>query len=131
MLNRRFTPYLITVGILALLAASYVGYREYQNHIVHEEFMARALTFQHTLDKDTIPDTDSVDRQTTQRGGPAASLTRGFAASQTGWSDNRGDSPFTPVKVQLLTPEQVAKYSDGDPNGSVAIKKQSSPRRTG
>lgn len=122
MLNRRFAPYLITAGMLALLVASYLGYREYQNYVVHEEFMSQALAFQRTLDKDTTPDTDSVDRQTTQQEGNAASPARAVVSNQTGRSNNQEDSSSTPVKVQMLTPEQVAKYSDGDPNGSVAIK---------
>ncbi len=69
MLNRRFTPYFVAVGILALLSASYLGYKKYQNYVEFEEFMSQAMAFQRSLDKDTQPDVGSADWQTAQRGG--------------------------------------------------------------
>ena len=59
MLNRRVIPYLIAVGLIALFAVSYLGYRTYQEHVEFEEFMSEAVAFRHILDKDS-PHTDTV-----------------------------------------------------------------------
>ena len=129
MLNRRFTPYFLTVGILALLSASYVGYREYQNHVEFEHFMSSAMVFQQSLEKDIPSGVELINWQTTQReGGSAASSTRGLDTNQMRLSNtHREDVSKKTVKVKLMLPEKVARYSHGDPNGAVVIRSSPSP----
>ena len=50
MLNRRFMPYIVMAGLIALFSVCYVGYRAYQNHIAFEGFISDAETFYHSLD---------------------------------------------------------------------------------
>ena len=49
---RRFTPYLIVAGILALLSVSYVSYREYQSYVEVQEFVSQAVAFRRSLNKE-------------------------------------------------------------------------------
>ena len=45
MLNRRFTPYLVVVGLIALLLVCHIGYREYQKQVAFERFISGAEAF--------------------------------------------------------------------------------------
>ena len=45
MLNRRFTPYLVVVGLITLLLVCHISYREYQKHIAFERFISGAEAF--------------------------------------------------------------------------------------
>ena len=128
MLTRRVTLYLIAGGILALLSVSFLGYRAYQNHVKFTEFMSETRTFQQSLDKDTRPKADATDWQTTQRRGNAASPISGLATRLTEHSDaHKADVSKKPVKVRIMPPEAVAKYSDGDPNAAVRVESEPRP----
>ena len=128
MFNRRFTHYIIAVGILVLLSALYLGYRAYQNHVDFGEFMSRAVSFRQSLDKDTQPGVDSTDSQNIQSRGDAVSLTSGLAPNQTEYLNTHGDeSSSPPVKVRIMTPKEVALYSDGDPHAAVRVESQHRP----
>ena len=127
MLNHRFIPYLRALGLLVLLATSYWGYRAYQSHIEFEEFMLRAVTFQQSLNIDTPPGMTSINSQPLQRGGSTASPTSGLATDPAGDYSTHGEKPSSPpVKVRIMTPGEVALYSDGDPNAAVRV--ESEPR---
>ena len=128
MLNRRFTPYLIALGIIAFFFVSYLGYRVYQKHVEFEEFISRAMTFQRSVDKDTPLGVDSINSQTLQGAGSTASLTSGLTTNQTGQSNtHRENASKKPVKVKMLSPEEVARYSDGDPHNALRIINENSP----
>lgn len=128
MFTRRVTPYLIAGGILALLSASFLGYRAYQSHVEFTEFMSEYGAFQQFLDKDTLPKADATDWQTAQRRGNAASPTSSLATRLTGHSDtHRANASKKPVKVRIMPPEEVALYSDGDPNAAVRVESEPRP----
>ncbi len=120
---RRFTPYLVVTGILALLSASYLCYRAYQSHVDFKVFMSQALSFQQTIDKETMPGQDSTDKQMEQKEGNSAAPTSGLATDQTGHYNTHGEEISSPpVKVRMLPPELVAVYSsEGDPNAAVRL----------
>ena len=52
MVTHRFTPYLVVVGLIALLSVCYIGYKEYQKHVEFEAFMSKVRP---TVDKETNP----------------------------------------------------------------------------
>ena len=49
MLNRRFSPYVIGVSIIALLSVTYFGYRAYRNHVEFKAFMSKTEAFNRSL----------------------------------------------------------------------------------
>lgn len=128
MFTRRVTPYLIAGGILALLSVSFLGYKVYQNHVEFTEFMSEARVFQQSFDKYAQPEADGTVWQTVQRKGNAASPTSKLATRLTGNSDtHRADASKNPVKVRIMPPEEVTKYSDGDPNAAVRVESEPRP----
>jgi hypothetical protein len=52
MLKRRFIPYIVGGCIVALIFLSYVGYREYQNHVEFQAFISESEGFQGAFDTD-------------------------------------------------------------------------------
>lgn len=125
---RRFIPYLIVAGILVLLAVSYVSYREYQSYVEVQEFVSKAVAFRQSLDKGTQGGEDSSNWQDAQKGNPLASATGGFATSQMEHANtHRGDVSKKPVKVQVLSPEVVAKYTGGNPHEAIIVSKGPPP----
>ena len=50
MLNRRFTPYPVVVGLIALLSVCHIGYREYQKHVEFERFISGTEAFNHSVE---------------------------------------------------------------------------------
>ena len=49
MLNRRFSPYVIGVSIIALLSVTYFGYRAYRNHVEFKAFISKTEAFNRSL----------------------------------------------------------------------------------
>ena len=132
MFNWRLNPYLIAAGIIALLSVSYLGYRAYQDHVEFEAFLSDAEEFQ--LVHATTPTSAAglTDWQTEQRERSSVTPTRGLATNQTGQSNTRGvDVSKMAVKVKLMPPEKVAKYSHGDPNSSVVVRNSPSLTKPG
>lgn len=129
MFTRRFTPYLVVAGILALLSASYLCYRAYQSHVDFKVFISQALSFQQTIDKETMPGQDSTDKQMEQKGDNSAAPTSGLATDQTGHDNTHGEEISSPpVKVRLLPPELVAVYSsEGDSNAAIRLANGPTP----
>ncbi len=128
MFKRRSTHYLIAAGILSLLSALYWGYRAYQSHVELDEFMSRAVSFQQSLGKDTQSGVDSTDSKNIQSRGNTVSLTSGVFTDQTGQEKASGEGKSKkPVKVRIMTPKEVALYSDGDPNAAVRVESQPRP----
>ena len=125
---RRFIPYLIVAGILALLAVSYVSYREYQSYVEVQEFVSKAVAFRQSLDKGSQGGEDSSNWQDAQKGNHPALATSGFATSQMEHANtHRGDVSKKPVKVQVLSPEVVAKYTGGNPHEAIIVSKGPPP----
>ena len=120
---RRFIPYLIVVGILALLSVLYVSYREYQNYVEVQELVSKAVAFRQSLDKGTQGGGDSINWQDAQRGGNGVSGASRGATRQMG----RLDTSKKTVKVQLLSPEVVAKYTGGNPHEAIIVSKGPPP----
>lgn len=120
---RRFIPYLIVTGILALLCVSYVIYREYQSYVEVREMVSHAVTFRQSLEEEIQGGGGSADWQGAQRGGNASSGKRGGATRQ---ADRRNASKKT-VKVEVLSPEMVAKYTGGDPHEAIIVSKGAPP----
>ncbi len=132
MFNWRLNPYLIAVGIIALLSGSYLGYRAYQDHVEFEVFLSDAEEFQLAHATVPTPAAGLTDWQTEQRGRSSVGPTSGLANNQTGQSNTRRvDISKMVVKVKLMPPEKVAKYSHGDPNGSVVVRNSPSPIKPG
>ncbi len=50
MLKRRFIPYMVGAGIVALISLSFVGYRAYQNHVEFKAFMSKAQAFNRSVE---------------------------------------------------------------------------------
>ena len=48
-LNRRFSPYVIGGGIIALLSVTFLGYRAYRNHVEFKAFMSKSETFNRSI----------------------------------------------------------------------------------
>ena len=46
MFNRRFSPYIITIGTIAFLSICFVGHKAYQKHVEFEDFISEAKIFQ-------------------------------------------------------------------------------------
>ncbi len=125
---RRFIPYLIVVGILALLSVFYFSYREYQSYVEVQELVSNAVAFRQPLDKGTQGGGDSSNWQDTQKGNHPASGTSGFATSQMEHaSTHRGEFSKKAVKVQMLSPEVVAKYTGGNPHEAIIVSKGAPP----
>ena len=125
---RLFMPYLIVAGILALLAVSYVSYREYQSYVEVQEFVSKAVAFRQSLDKGSQGGEDSSNWQDAQKGNHPASATSGFATSQMEHANtHRGDFSKKAVKVQVLSPEVVAKYTGGNPHEAIIVSKGPPP----
>ena len=129
MWNRRFIPSLIAVGIFALFFVSYFGYRAYQRHVEFEEFMSTTVTFQQGIDTDTMPGKDSTGKLMEQKESNATFPSSGLSTDQTVRETTyKKGSSKNPVKVRIMPPEEVALYSDGDPNAAVRV--ESEPRPT-
>ncbi len=125
---RHFTPYLVVAGILALFPISYVGYREYQSYVEVQELVSKAVAFHQSLDKDIQTEGNSTDRQGTQKGNHTASATNGFATRQMEPANtHKPDASKKIVKVQVLSPEIVAKYTGGDPHHALRMSKGAPP----
>ena len=125
---RRFDPYLIVAGILAFLAVSYVSYREYQSYVEIQELVSNAVAFRQSLDKEIQAEGNSTDWQGARKGNHAESATSGFATSQMKHANpHRGDASKKAVKVKILTPEVVAKYTGGDPHKAIIVSKGPPP----
>ena len=125
---RRLIPYLIVAGILALLAVSYVSYREYQSYVEVQELVSKAVAFNQSLNKEIQAEGNSTDWQGAQKGNHAESATSGLATSQMEHANSyRGDVSKKPVKVQVLSPEVVAKYTGGDPHKAIIVSKGPPP----
>lgn len=50
MFNYRFVPYLVVVGLIALLLVCYIGYREYQKHVAFELSISAAEAFNRSIE---------------------------------------------------------------------------------
>ena len=117
---RRFTPYLVVAGILALLSASYLCYRVYQSHVDFKVFMSQALSFQQIIDKETMPGQDSTDKQMEQKGGNSAAPTSGLATGQTGHYNTHGEEISSPpVKSHKRIPSQF-RVASSWPSGLIS-----------
>ncbi len=55
MLSNRFMRCTVGIGIIAVFAVSFAGYKAYQNHIEFEGFMSQVVDFQESLGKDGDP----------------------------------------------------------------------------
>ena len=125
---RRFAPYLIVAGILAFLAVSYVSYREYQSYVEIQELVSNAVAFRQSLDKEIQAEGNSTDWQGARKGNHAESATSGFVTSQMKHATtHRGDASKKAVKVKILTPEVVAKYTGGDRHKAIIVSKGPPP----
>lgn len=99
--------FLIVVGILALLLVSYLSYKEYQSYVEVQELIIKAVTFTRSLDKETQSAEDSP---------------HGLSINETELSNTRGgEFSKKPVKVKILSKEEVGKYSNGDMTAAVRV----------
>ena len=71
---------------------------------------------------------DSSNWQDVQKGNHPASATSGFATSQMEHANtHRGNVSKKAVKVQVLSPEVVAKYTGGNPHEAIIVSKGPPP----
>ncbi len=125
MFNYRFVPYLIVVGIVALLSVCYVGYRKYQEHTKFEVFMSKV---QVTLDNDT-----SSPKQTEvqpQRNEPATTTRERIDVSappiQVGVHSKEEEAEFESIDWSEISPELRAKWEHFDP-GPMTLQRIQTP----
>ena len=132
MLNHRFVPYLIVVGIVAFISVCYIGYREYQKHVEFEAFMAKV---QASLDTDTNPpEQTEANFQGKATGVPATAARQPIDISvppiQVGVHSREVEAKAEPVDWSEVPPEVRAKLEKFDdapmklqriqtPNGNV------------
>ena len=69
MLNYRFTPYFVVVGLIALLLVCYVGYREHQKHVAFERFISATQAFNGSVEHTETDGHDHLTEVHTHRGG--------------------------------------------------------------
>ncbi len=69
MLNYRFTPYLVVVGLIALLLVCYIGYREYQKHVAFEHFISSTQAFNRSVKHTETDGHDHLTEGHTHGGG--------------------------------------------------------------
>ena len=129
MLNRRFTPYLVIAGLIALLSVCYVGYREYQKHTEFEVFMSKV---QATLDNDANPPEQTETRSKgTDTGASVSTARHRIDASvppiQVGiMSKENEETAFEPIDWSEVSPELRAKWEHFDP-GPMTLQRIQTP----
>ena len=129
MLNRRFTPYLVIAGLIALLSVCYVGYREYQKHTEFEAFMSKV---QATLDNDANPPEQTETRSKgTDTGASVSTARHRIDASvppiQVGiMSKENEETAFEPIDWSEVSPELRAKWEHFDP-GPMTLQRIQTP----
>ena len=60
MLNRRFSPYVIGVSIIALLSVTYFGYRAYRNHVEFKAFISKTEAFNRSLADQSVHSSEAA-----------------------------------------------------------------------
>ncbi len=107
MVNHRFSPYLIVVGIVVLLSVCYMGYREYQKYVEFEMFMAKV---QAALDKEANPPLVSERTEQTEANPQGIDT----STSTTTYPPHPLDISAPPVKVAVISKEDMGKAKPVD-----------------
>ena len=120
MLNHRFTPYIVVVGLMLLLVAYFMGYQQYQKEVTFERFISDAEAFNRSVvDEDRsefVENVLSTDRQTGSGHLPAHILVESFS------KDNIGQKPVKSgqlIETIPLSQDDMVMQQVRTPDGEI------------